>query len=291
MLASNAVTLMRYWVNIYNRVATHQRSTIKIVNAPKTASVISNEIFEIYSAFRNANHQYTVNSIVTLGNYASSAQLNISDFVHQDDNNEPDGEEKEEEKKGEGEEEEEREEEEKKKRKKKMTEMMMKTTLIKHLISTQLPSETVTNKEELDNSLILVISGKTALCEKIKKSATPKAVSLNEIVKSQNVLTSQCRTCTARSLKEEVDSPTLDSSSTTFTDEPEPTKEVLHFDEAQQDEFDDFGEFDDDFADAVDDDEFGDFDDFRAYSTSTSSNSKSTDRSRALCPSARRKTS
>lgn len=63
-------------------------------------------------------------------------------------------------------------------------------------------------------------------------------------------------------VKEEGESPTLDSSSTTFTDEPEPTKETMDFDEAQQDDFDDFGEFDDDFTDAVDDDDFGDFDDF-----------------------------
>ncbi|KAI7890053.1 uncharacterized protein EV154DRAFT_512778 [Mucor mucedo] len=103
MLASNAITLMRYWVNIYNRVAAQQRSTIKIVNAPKTASVIFNEIFEIYSALRKANHQYTVTSVATLGNYASSAQSNLSDFVHQGDKNESDGEEKEEEKKGDGE--------------------------------------------------------------------------------------------------------------------------------------------------------------------------------------------
>ncbi|KAI8879491.1 hypothetical protein K501DRAFT_276486 [Backusella circina FSU 941] len=76
-----------------------KRSTIKLIKAPKTASIIFKEIFEIYSALRNANHQYTVSAIVTLGDYASSAQSNLSDFVHQGDNNESDGEEKEEEKK------------------------------------------------------------------------------------------------------------------------------------------------------------------------------------------------
>lgn len=64
-------------------------------------------------------------------------------------------------------------------------------------------------------------------------------------------------------IKDEVHSPTLDSSTTTLNDEQDSTKETIaQFDEPQQDDFDDFGEFDDEFADAVDDDEFGDFDDF-----------------------------
>jgi hypothetical protein len=141
MLASNAITLMRHWINLYNRVASSKRSTIKLIKAPKNTSIIFKEILEIYSALRNANHQYTVSSIVTLGNYASSAQSNLSDFIHQGDNNESDGEEKEEERKK-------KEKKKEKKRKKKMTEMMVKTMkkenkalifwiLIKHLISTQ----------------------------------------------------------------------------------------------------------------------------------------------------------
>ncbi|KAI8986957.1 hypothetical protein BDB01DRAFT_895722 [Pilobolus umbonatus] len=88
-------------VSLYLKDTSRKRSTIKLIKASKTTSIIFKEIFEMYSALRNATHQYTVSSIVTLGNYASSAQSNQSDFVHQGDNNESDGEEKEEEKKGE----------------------------------------------------------------------------------------------------------------------------------------------------------------------------------------------
>lgn len=106
MLASNAITLMRHWINIYNRVTSSKRSTVKLTKAPKAASIIFKEIFQIYSALRNAKHQYTVSSIATLGNYARSAQSNLSNLVHQGDNNESDGEEEEEEEKEEEEEEE-----------------------------------------------------------------------------------------------------------------------------------------------------------------------------------------
>lgn len=65
----------------------------------KCISDFFKEIFGIFSALRNANHQYTVSSIVTSGNYASSAQSNLSVFVRQGDNNESDGEEEGEEEK------------------------------------------------------------------------------------------------------------------------------------------------------------------------------------------------
>lgn len=58
--------------------------------------------------------------------------------------------------------------------------------------------------------------------------------------------------------KNELDSPTIESSTTTLTDEIEEQKLAS----IEQDDFDDFGEFDDEFAEGIDDEDFGDFDDF-----------------------------
>jgi hypothetical protein len=92
-----------------------QRSTIKLTKRPRAVSIVYKEIVQISAALKTANLKYTVGSVVTLGNYADSAQERLSNIVHQggeeDEHHETEQDEEDEE--GEGEEVEGEEEDEK----------------------------------------------------------------------------------------------------------------------------------------------------------------------------------
>lgn len=40
IVVSNAITLMRHWIAVYNRVVSKERSTVKLFKSPKTASIV-----------------------------------------------------------------------------------------------------------------------------------------------------------------------------------------------------------------------------------------------------------
>jgi hypothetical protein len=93
----NALALMRIWVISYNQISSTKRSTVKLMKQPKTASVMFKNIYDVSTALRKANHQYTVSSITTLGDYARSAQSATSNLVKQGSNNEDNDDEEEDE--------------------------------------------------------------------------------------------------------------------------------------------------------------------------------------------------
>ncbi|KAG0163098.1 hypothetical protein DFQ30_000739 [Apophysomyces sp. BC1015] len=78
--ATSALHLMKHWISLYNELTSMRRTTAKLMKFPTRPSAKFQAMHKKIKALRDAQAQYEVESITTLGRYAKSASASLEKY-------------------------------------------------------------------------------------------------------------------------------------------------------------------------------------------------------------------